>query len=109
MSRSTLLFATLITAVGLGSAAVARGDQVSRNEPPASSQSSRQPAKTDRSVPRPGDPACLRHTGSLIPPKPGKCMPAVGRSYSREELLRTGAQDNARALQMLDPSIRIGH
>ncbi|MEO8809193.1 MAG: hypothetical protein ABI386_02980 [Rhodanobacter sp.] len=109
MTRSFLLLTTMIAAVGIGSASVAWSAQTNSPDQPASSQSSRTPAKADRPVIKPGDRACLQHTGSLIPPKPGRCMPVVGSSYSGEELRRTGAQDNARALQMLDPSIRVGH
>ncbi len=58
---------------------------------------------------KPGERNCLRDTGSLIPAKKGQCLPVTGRSYSRDELQRTGTQDNARALQMLDPSISVGH
>ncbi len=58
---------------------------------------------------KPGDRACLRETGSLIRAKPGQCLPVTGRSYSGDELRRTGTPDTARALQLLDPSISIGH
>jgi hypothetical protein len=58
---------------------------------------------------KPGDAACLRETGSLIRAKPGQCLPVTGRSYSGEELRRTGTQNTARGLQMLDPSISVGH
>ncbi len=58
---------------------------------------------------KPGDPACLRETGSLIRAKPGRCLPVTGRSYTGDELRRTGTQNTARGLQMLDPSISVGH
>jgi hypothetical protein len=62
------------------------------------------------SVPRPGDHNCLRSTGSLIPPKPGECLPVAGRSYDREDIRRTGARTTAEALQLLDPSVTVrGH
>lgn len=55
-------------------------------------------------------PICLRDTGSLIKPRPGHCMPAFGRSYSRAELLETGKSPNVGdALQILDPSVGPGH
>jgi hypothetical protein len=44
-------------------------------------------------------------TASRIPSK--DCAP--GRSYSREDIARTGAPTTADALQMLDPSITVGH
>lgn len=54
-------------------------------------------------------PFCLKDTGSLIKPKPGHCTPAVGRSYTRNELLNTGQANTADALRMLDPDISTGH
>jgi hypothetical protein len=66
-------------------------------------------ADADHRLIKPGDRNCLRSTGSLIPPKKGDCLPVAGRSYSRDELRNTGAIDNAHALQMLDPSITLGH
>jgi hypothetical protein len=60
--------------------------------------------------PRPGDRACLQTTGSLIPPKPGTCLPVHGNSYTSQDIKNTGQIDTARALQQLDPSITVrGH
>ncbi|MEO6799878.1 MAG: hypothetical protein ABI178_08070 [Rhodanobacter sp.] len=109
MSRSTLFAVGVIAAFGFGSGAMAWSPPVNHQAPSQSSQVSRQADKTDRPVIKPGDRLCLRDTGSLIPAKPGKCMAAIGRSYSAEDLRRTGAPDTASALRMLDPSIRIGH
>ena len=74
-------------------------------------QSSQQvlPATATPPVIKLGDRVCLRETGSLIRAKPGHCLPVTGRSYSGDELRRTGSPNNARALQMLDPSISVGH
>ncbi len=53
---------------------------------------------------------CLRQTGSRITPRPDKqgrkCVNAPGRSYSKDDLDRTGATDVAEALRRLDPSVR---
>ena len=58
----------------------------------------------------PGDRDCLRSTDSLIPPRPGECLPVSGRSYGREDIRRTGARTTAEALQMLDPGVTVrGH
>lgn len=57
---------------------------------------------------KPGDRLCLRQTGSRIQPRHGRCLGVAGRSYSGDELQHTGAPDTARALQMLDPSVRRG-
>jgi 2-keto-3-deoxy-galactonokinase len=46
---------------------------------------------------------CLT-TGTRIALKPGQCAMVPGRSYSQDELERTGAIDTAEALRLLDPS-----
>lgn len=109
MSRSIILAAGLIAAFGFGSPAIARSPPVANHAPAASVPTNPQRSKTDPSAIKPGDRLCLRHTGSLIPPKPGKCINAAGTSYSAEDVQRTGEPDTARALQMLDPRIRVGH
>ena len=50
-------------------------------------------------------------TASRIPPGPNECATAASpvRSYSSEEIDRTGATDAAHALQLLDPSVTVGH
>lgn len=59
-------------------------------------------------VPVGGSRACLRETGSQISRRhSARCAPLPGRSYSREEIDRTGQTDAAHALQRLDPSIQI--
>lgn len=51
---------------------------------------------------------CVTETGSRIKRKDKKgCNGLAGRSYDREELDRTGANNIGDALQMLDPSIQI--
>jgi hypothetical protein len=52
--------------------------------------------------------SCLKETGTRLPPPPGQCA-AFGRSYSSEEMDRTGRTDAGAALQMLDPSITSHH
>jgi hypothetical protein len=51
---------------------------------------------------------CLKDTGSRIPADDSRCS-AIGRSYSSEDLSSTGAITNSGALQLLDPSITVGH
>jgi hypothetical protein len=46
---------------------------------------------------------CLT-TGTRIALKEGECANVAGRSFSQEDLQRTGAIDPAEALRMLDPS-----
>ena len=75
------------------------------------------------------DAHCLRYTGSFIVSQQNKradmrhddaradaaakpkhrCIYSAGRVYTREDIQNTGETDIGRALQMLDPSITIGH
>ena len=50
-------------------------------------------------------PSCLTQTGSLMSTK-GKCNSA-GRSYSRDDIDRTGKTNLGDALRQLDPSITV--
>jgi hypothetical protein len=105
MSRlvSTLPLLALASALAASSAFAAQ------SVPAPVDHSNQKTATATPPVIQPGDAACLRNTGSLIRAKPGQCLPVVGRSYSGEELRRTGTQNTARGLQMLDPSISVGH
>jgi hypothetical protein len=103
-----------VLAAGLGFSAMTiaqTASDVPPSTPKASSTSSKPTpsASTEHRLSRPGERTCLQQTGSLIPPKNGDCLPVAGRSYSRDELRNTGAVDNARALQMLDSGISVGH
>jgi phosphate-selective porin len=52
---------------------------------------------------------CLRETGSRViraDSKGRKCAIGPGRSYTKEDIDRTGSIDLADALRKLDPSIR---
>ena len=77
-------------------------------------------ADVERAV---ADRFCLRETGSLVTAQRNArvaradranrdaaarpdCVAASGRSYSREDLDRTGSVDTAEALRRLDPAIR---
>jgi hypothetical protein len=61
--------------------------------------------------PQPGDRNCIQSTGSLIPAKPGTCLPVPGRSYSAQDIRNTGQPTLGPALQQLDPSVTVtgGH
>ncbi|HEX3395854.1 MAG TPA: hypothetical protein VHS76_04070 [Steroidobacteraceae bacterium] len=52
------------------------------------------------------DPNCLTQTGSRISSQ--KCL-GYGRSYSDQDIQRTGQTDAADALGLLDPSITVHH
>jgi hypothetical protein len=46
----------------------------------------------------------------LFPAKKDQCLAVPGRSYTGDELRSQGTNgNNARALQMLDPSVSVGH
>lgn len=88
------------------------------------------PAATAKADAKADDDAhCLRYTGSLIVssqnrrndrrhdgaaanadarPNP-RCIYNAGRVYTRDDIQATGQSDIGRALQMLDPSVTIGH
>lgn len=52
------------------------------------------------------NPDCLTSTVSRIPVTSPDCAP-VGRSYSSEDIERTGASSPGEALRLLDPSITV--
>jgi len=53
------------------------------------------------------DLTCAPRTASRIERPDGDCAGAPGRSYSQDQLRRTGGRSTAEALELLDPSIRI--
>jgi hypothetical protein len=52
---------------------------------------------------------CSLDTASRIPAQPGHCSSSPGRSYSQQDIDRTGQTQVGDALQMLDPSITVHH
>lgn len=99
MNRFSLISFALVAVLAAGSsqAQSAQGD---------TSQSQAAPAKGTQAI-KPGDRNCLRDTGSLIKPKDGHCLPVAGRSYSQDDIRRTGQNQVGPALQQLDPSISV--
>jgi hypothetical protein len=63
--------------------------------------------QTHPSPVKPGDPNCIRDTGSLIPAKQGQCLPVSGRTYSKKDIDNTGESQLGPALEKLDPSITV--
>jgi hypothetical protein len=49
---------------------------------------------------------CVSQTASRIPAKDSDCS-AFGRSYSSEDIARTGATTADQALRLMDPSITV--
>jgi len=76
---------------------------VSAAEPASSSAASA--TATNSSSAEPRQPNCVRDTGTRIKSKNRDCLGVAGRSYSAEELSRTGEINPADALRRLDPSI----
>ncbi|HWU77997.1 MAG TPA: hypothetical protein VN043_15980 [Rhodanobacter sp.] len=111
MHRLSILVPVLTVAFGLGLATCAQAAPPTIASDASTGQQVAAPAasSSEHQLVKPGDRNCLQHTGSLLPPKKGECLPVVGKSYSGAELRRTGTQNTARALQMLDPSISVGH
>jgi len=62
--------------------------------------------RTDRSTAAATNPNCLTETGSRIPVNDGNCS-GFGRSYTSDDITRTGKTSAAEALQLLDPSIAV--
>jgi hypothetical protein len=54
------------------------------------------------------DPSCLKQTGSRLPVGATGCA-GFGRSYSSDDINRTGATTPGAALPLLDPSLSTGH
>lgn len=106
MLKTTVISLALAVSLGVGALAVAQSVSPQMASPGDNTPSSQTNATQDHQVIKPGDRVCIRNTGSLIPAKKGQCLQGVtGRSYTRQELLNTGAINNAQALRMLDPSI----
>lgn len=94
-------------AFGLATAAMAAPQNTPNAGTPTTGQT---PAAPQSNSPiKPGDRNCLRDTGSLIKPKPGQCLPVAGRSYSKDDIDRTGARTLGPALRDLDPSVTLQH
>ena len=104
MSKPCIATLALITALGFSAAVDAQPATAT-----PSGQAQQDASASRHRILKPGDRNCLQSTGSLIPHRKGECLPVAGRSYSGRELRRTGAIDTAHALQMLDPSISLGH
>jgi hypothetical protein len=62
--------------------------------------------KAEASGPVAQNPACLSQTGTRIPGDNTTCS-AIGRSYSSDDINRTGSTTAGEALRLLDPSITV--
>jgi hypothetical protein len=104
-------FASLTAALafGLATAAMAAPQSTANTGTVADQTPAASNAPQSNSPIKPGDRNCVRDTGSLIKPKPGQCLPVAGRSYSKDDIDRTGARTLGPALRDLDPSVTIQH
>lgn len=100
-------------ALALPALAQTNPDNVAAQAQPTTPTSSQQATPANgrtRAVPPLDSRSCIRDTGSHIPPPKGQCLPVAGRSYSQQDIQRTGATTMGQALQMLDPSVTVrGH
>ena len=104
MSKLSILSLALIASLGFSAVGFAQSSPSS-----VAGQTSQDNQKSTH-VPKPGDRDCIRDTGSLFPAKKDQCLAVPGRSYTGDELRSQGTNgNNARALQMLDPSVSVGH
>ena len=63
--------------------------------------------KTDTPTAAADNPSCLTQTGSLVSAK-GKCR-GTGRSFTNDDIKRTGKTTVAGALPLLDPALTVHH
>lgn len=77
-------------------------------DPPADATASAAMPPKSEDKPRLSDAHCIRQTGSRIRQRDARtaCNGQPGRSYSKDDLDRTGQPSLAEALRTLDPSIR---
>jgi len=54
------------------------------------------------------DPTCLKQTGGRVPGRDADCA-GYGRTYSKDDINRTGAETPGQALGLLDPSVTVTH
>lgn len=94
----------LLTAAGFATAARAAPQNSPAPQQPAATSAA---ASNNHSPIKPGDRNCLRDTGSLIPAKPGQCLPVTGHTYSKKDIDATGETTIGPALEKLDPSVTI--
>ena len=54
-------------------------------------------------------PQCAAETGSRIHRDSSQCSASPSRTYTRDDIERTGSIDTAEALRLLDPTITVHH
>ena len=104
---TALLALTYAASAQTAAPAPAEADPQTTNTAPA--EASDKQDKADANKDDLADRNCLKHTGSRLiraDSRGRKCANATGRSYSKEDIDRTGAFDLQDALRRLDPAVR---
>jgi hypothetical protein len=96
LARNAAMFRTLLICAVVSASAVA-----------CTSTAPRPDAKTTAATAT--NPPCRQDTASRIPMRPGECAATPGRTYTDQDMQRTGQTNVGDALQLLDPSITTHH
>ena len=102
------LTAALLGLVCAASAQTAAPAQPTDPQTTAPTEASAKEDKADAKKDELADRNCLQYTGSRLiraDSKGRKCANATGRSYSKEDIDRTGALDLRDAIRRLDPAV----
>lgn len=108
--NKTLIAITLSSLLPLAALAATPQPATATDVDAAPAVASAEPAAAAVATAAVVDRHCLRQTGSrIVTHRKTKgerdCLPLPGRSYSREDIERTGETDIADALRRLDPSV----
>lgn len=105
---SALFAACLMAAAAQAQASVERDGDAQAPERAADATAPVAPPSKHQEKPRVSDAHCIRNTGSRIRQRDARarCNGLPGRSYTKDELDRTGQTGLGQALRTLDPSIR---
>lgn len=108
--KQRFLITALVAVIGAYAiSSTAFAQQPANDQAAGTSASTQSTAKAKHADARANPPTdsrnCIRDTGSHIPPPKGQCLPVAGRSYSQQDIQRTGANNIGQALQQLDPSV----
>jgi hypothetical protein len=99
---------TVTVSVGLLFGSLVMAEEPQQAAPAQTQEEPAEVIEIKAEKPSVNDRYCLRETGTNIRNK-GKqrCHYSAGRSYSREDIERTGSIDIGQALERLDPSISV--
>jgi hypothetical protein len=99
---------TVTVSIGLAFGSLAMAKEPQQAPPLQSQEETAEVIEIKAEKPSVNDRYCLRETGTHIRSKAKqRCHYSAGRSYSREDIERTGSIDIGQALERLDPSISV--